>query len=167
MNGSGQRPSDRVTFTRKSADRIADAVRTVEAGNRNSEALTFGFRLQPNLDAFRIATFAGDSSGGWPVGGNQTITFINPIYNNQTATALNYFCSIGGGGGAAKVGVARDISNVWHLISWPMQEVCGIKLDDISIELNTANCAILKTLHTSTVQYLKLTFPYVTCGGQE
>jgi hypothetical protein len=162
----GKRPSERVSFNRKDADRIAKTVRAYESGDKKGEPLTFGNRLQPNLDVFRLATFDGDSSDGWAVFNEATITFTNPIYNGQTAVAKNYFCSIGGGG-EAEVGVARDISNVWHLISWPMGQACDTKLDDITIALNTANCVITKTLHTSTVTYLSLTFPYVTCSGQD
>lgn len=159
----GKSPNSRVAFTRRDADRIARVVRTVEAGDKKGNSLTFGVRQHTPLDVFRMATFTGDSSGGWPKDSTTTITFSDPIYGGQTATAKNYFCSIGGG----DVGVARTVSNVWHLVSWEMESVCDTKIEDITIDLNTANCAITKTLHTTTVQYLTLSFPYVTCSGQD
>lgn len=165
-NPDGTRPSDRVTFTRQDADRIGRTVRAYEGGDRRGAPLKYDHWLYRNPDVFRMAKFTGDSSGGWAVGSQATITFTNVIFGGETAIAINKFCSIGGGG-SAEVGVARDISNTWSLISWPMQEVCDVVLEDVSISLNTETCAILKTLHTATTQYLKLTFPYVTCGGQD
>lgn len=42
----GKNPQQRVAFTRRDADRIARAVRTVEQGNRDGAALRFGPRLR-------------------------------------------------------------------------------------------------------------------------
>ena len=159
----GKSNTQRVSFTRRDADRIGRVVRTVEAGDKKGNALTFGYRQPPPRDTFRMATFTGDSSGGWPVGNTAVVTFSDPVWGGATATAKNYFCSIGGG----DVGLCRNASNVWHLVSWEMQQLCDIKVDDVSISLNTANCAIEKTIHTSTVSYLSLSFPYVTCSGQD
>ena len=162
----GRRPSARVSFTRQDAQRIGRAVRAYESGDKKSQPLSFEHFRYQNPDVVRMATFSGDSSGGWPVNASATVTFTNSIFGGETAVAYNRFVSLGGAG-ACEVAVARDISNSWNLISWPMLHVCDIKLDDISVALNTASCAITKTLHTSTVQYLALTFPYVTCSGQD
>lgn len=113
---------------------------------------------------FRVATFSGDSSGGWAKDTTATITFTEPLCDGvSTATAANYFCSVGGG----RVGVSRNESSVWHLVTWEMEQVCDRKLDDITIELNTSTCAIMKTLHTSTVQYMQMTYPYIDCSQLE
>jgi hypothetical protein len=42
----GKSNTQRVAFTRRDADRIARVVRTVEAGDKKGNALTFGHRQQ-------------------------------------------------------------------------------------------------------------------------
>ena len=156
----GKSGGQRVSFTRQGADRIARVVRTVEQGDKKSNALTFGKRYYtpPSSagDIFRVAAF----TGSWSVDSTKTIEFIDPIYSGATATAINYFCGIAGG----EVGVARNASNVWHLISWEMQEVCTTRIIDVEVELNTANCEIYRTLVTATQKFLRLTFPFATCS---
>lgn len=113
---------------------------------------------------FRIATFTGDSSGGWAKGTTTTINFSEPLCDGLTSvTAVNHFCSVGGG----DVGVSRDEDSKWYLVTWEMDQVCDTKIEDITLALNTATCAILKTIHTATVQYMQMTYPYVTCTGQD
>ena len=156
----GKSGSQRVSFTRQGADRIARVVRTVEQGDKKGNALTFGKRYYtpPSSagDIFRMAAFTGT----WSVDTAKTIQFTDPIYSGATATAFNYFCGIAGG----DIGVARNASNVWHLISWEMQEVCTTRIIDVEVELNTANCEIYRTLVTSTQKFLRLTFPFATCS---
>ena len=151
----------RVQFTRPAAERIAKVVRKVEEGDRRAGPLKFGPRQRPvaasgDSDIFRIAAF----TGSWSVDSTATIEFIDPVHSNATATAINYFCGIAGG----EVGVAKNASNVWHLVSWEMQEVCTTRVIDIEVELNTANCEIYRTLVTSTQKFLRLTFPFATCS---
>jgi len=150
-----------VQFTRPAAERIAKVVRKVEEGDRRAGPLKFGPRQRPvaqagDSDIFRIAAFTGT----WNVDSTATIEFIDPVHSNATATAINYFCGIAGG----EVGVAKNASNVWHLISWEMQEVCTTRVIDIEVQLNTANCEIYRTLVTSTQKFLRLTFPFATCS---
>jgi len=151
----------RVQFTRPAAERIAKVVRKVEEGDRRAGPLKFGPRQRPvaqagDSDIFRIAAFTGT----WDVDSTKTIEFIDPVHSNATATAINYFCGIAGG----EVGVAKTASNVWHLVSWEMQEVCTTRVIDIEVELNTTNCEIYRTLVTSTQKFLRLTFPFATCS---
>jgi hypothetical protein len=156
----GKSNTQRVSFTRRDADRIGRVVRTVEAGDKKGNALTFGHRQQPGQgvvgDIFRTARF----TGSWSVDSTATVEFTNSTFTPQTATAINLFCGIAGG----DVGVAKDIENVWHLISWEMQEVCTTRIIDIELELNTANCEIYRTLVTATQKFLRLTFPFATCS---
>lgn len=156
----GKSPSQRVSFTRRDADRIARTVRNVEAGDKKGNALTFGNRYRPPAgatgDIFRTARF----TGSWAVDSTNTIEFTNATFTPQTATAKNLFCGISDG----DIGVAKDIEGVWHLISWEMQEVCTTRIIDIEIELNTANCEIYRTLVTATQKFLRLTYPFATCS---
>jgi hypothetical protein len=156
----GKSNTQRVAFTRRDADRIGRVVRTVEAGDKKGNALTFGHRQQPGQpaagDIFRTARF----TGAWSVDSTATVEFTNSTFTPQTATAINLFCGIADG----DVGVAKDIENVWHLISWEMQEVCTTRIIDIELDLNTANCEIYRTLVTATQKFLRLTFPFATCS---
>jgi hypothetical protein len=121
---------------------------------RKGNALTFGHRQQPGVvgDIFRTARF----TGSWSVDSTATVEFTNSTFTPQTATAINLFCGIADG----DVGVAKDIENVWHLISWEMQEVCTTRIIDIELDLNTANCEIYRTLVTATQKFLRLTYPF-------
>ena len=149
-----------VSFTRAAANRIAKTVSRVEGEARKTEPLRFGPRQRPRPgvvgDIFRTARF----TGSWSVDSTATVEFTNSTFTPQTATAINLFCGIAGG----DVGVAKDIENVWHLISWEMQEVCTTRIIDIELDLNTANCEIYRTLVTAEQKFLRLTFPFATCS---
>jgi hypothetical protein len=149
-----------VSFTRAAANRIAKTVSRVEGEARKTEPLRFGPRQRPRPggvgDIFRTARF----TGSWSVDSTATVEFTNSTFTPQTATAINLFCGIAGG----DVGVAKDIENVWHLISWEMQEVCTTRIIDIELDLNTADCAIVRTLVTATQKFLRLTYPFATCS---
>lgn len=56
--------TERVTFTRPAAERIAKAVRTVEGGNRDAGPLTFGVRMSapPAGSPIVLAKFTGSSA---------------------------------------------------------------------------------------------------------
>jgi hypothetical protein len=102
-----------VSFTRAAANRIAKTVSRVEGEARKTEPLRFGPRQRPRPgvvgDIFRTARF----TGSWSVDSTATVEFTNSTFTPQTATAINLFCGIADG----DVGVAKDIENVWHLIS--------------------------------------------------
>ena len=159
----GKNPGQRVSFTRQGADRIARAVRTVEAGDKKAEPLRFGPRLRSTggvttaaSGSFRVATFTTH----WNVGQTAEIKFANPIYSEATATAINLFCSIADG----RVGVLQDETNVWHLVSWEMKEVCRTHVVNVQVSLNTETCEITRTLATTTQKFLILSYPFATCS---
>ena len=171
----GRSSGQRVSFTRQGADRIARVVRTVEAGDKKGAGLSFNPRLRPipqagDSDIFRVAAF----TGSWSVDSTATIEFIDPVHSNATATAINYFCGIAGG----EVGVAKNASNVWHLIAWKMETATAVfvtatattaVLESVTVGAtqSTADCSInvvttnntteLKIISsTATVTYLRL-----------
>jgi len=117
----GKSNMQRVAFTRRDADRIGRVVRTVEAGDKKGNALTFGHR-QPSQgvvgDIFRTARF----TGSWHVNSTATVEFTNSTFTPQTATAINLFCGIADG----DVGVAKDIDNTWYLIAWEMETATAV-----------------------------------------
>lgn len=95
-----------VKFSRASAQRIANVVRQVEAGNREQQGVRFdhpvGVASGKNV---RLCTFTGT----WAVDGIATITFS--AATSQTATAINSYMGVSGGTGF----VARD-GTAWYLV---------------------------------------------------
>jgi len=111
----------RVTFTRPAADRIAKAVRAVEADAASSQGPTLGYRLDggPAGKVFRICTF----TGAWAIDSLKTVTFkyqtqtpntvsvqnvMFPLPSLSTTTSAPTVCAI------AKDGTAWYLVNVVH-----------------------------------------------------
>lgn len=83
-NGAGQGAGQSfVKFSRASAQRIAKAVRTVEAGDRSQPALTFDHPMPPDAAKLRVATF----TGSWGTGTWKTVTLLG---STTTATVYNW-----------------------------------------------------------------------------
>lgn len=77
--------TERVTFTRPAAERIAKAVRKVEQGDRDCVGLTFDRVPSRSLPkVFRMGLFDGD----WPKGSSKTVTFKNATTGTVSATNL-------------------------------------------------------------------------------
>ena len=70
--------TERVTFTRPAAERIAKVVRAVEGGDRDTPGIYFGSApgAAPGK-TFRVCTF----TGAWSIGDTRSVTF-----KNQTST---------------------------------------------------------------------------------
>jgi len=84
----GKSNTQRVSFTRRDADRIGRAVRTVESGDKKGNALTFGNRQQPSGAAgatIRVATFTGD----WNYNTSKVVSFYGQTSTPNTATVDN------------------------------------------------------------------------------
>lgn len=110
----GKNPkTEKVTFTRSAADRIAKVVRAVEAGNRDCQALRFekprsGGGGQP----IRICKF----TGSWGTNTLKTVTFRNVTTTPNTATAMNLFANISVDCGERLAAIARE-GTAWYLIA--------------------------------------------------
>lgn len=170
---------ERISFTRPSAERIANAVRAVEQARPEGAAL--GFRRQdavPNAKVFRVATF----TGAWAIGASKVVTFKNRTTTPNTVLATNLFFPITStAAGLRDCGIAKE-GTAWFLIdvrlatatavfvtstqsmSFVSSTVSGISVTGvqqqtvasdvfISASLNTSNCAITisKTLATASV----------------
>jgi hypothetical protein len=89
----GNRPSDRITFTRGAAERIAEVVRDVELGNRDGQPLRFQKVPcgSPGGSEVRFALWTATTS--WSVVSPQGVTTTNNTKVVQFAfpleTALN------------------------------------------------------------------------------
>ena len=73
--------TERVVFTRPAAERISKVVRTVEAGDRRSNGLSFGVQADAMPLSLKVATF----TGSWATGTYKTVTLVG-----STATASVY-----------------------------------------------------------------------------
>jgi hypothetical protein len=105
--------TERVTFTKPAAERIAKVVRTVEGGDRDAGPLTFGSRLGGvNQKVFRVCTF----TGAWSIGSSKTVTFRGVTSTPNTAVAVNVFVSLTAAASARNCAIARD-GTAWYLIA--------------------------------------------------
>lgn len=75
--------TERVTFTRPAAERIASVVRKVEAGDRDSAGLRFERVASAVGSPLRLATFTGN----WATGQYKTVTLHG---STQTASVYNW-----------------------------------------------------------------------------
>jgi hypothetical protein len=102
--------ADPVIFDRSSAERIANAVRRVEIGDRTESPLRFDAVPPPQRKTFRIATF----SGAWSVGATKTVTFKYQTATPNTASVLNLVCGLSPSG-SCDVSIAKD-GTAWFLV---------------------------------------------------
>ena len=103
---------ERITFTPRSAERIARVVRKVEAGDRQNAGLSFAALQVGTEKAFRVCTF----TGSWSVNGSKTVTFRNQTTTPNTLIAVNLFANLGTASGARNCAIARD-GTAWYLIA--------------------------------------------------
>lgn len=105
--------SDRITFTRDSADRIAAAVRKVEIGDRTQSGPTWDIVDTPGpRRVFRVCTF----TGSWSIGASKTVTFRNQTTTPNTVAAVNLFANITAAASSRPCAIAKD-GTAWYLIA--------------------------------------------------
>lgn len=104
--------TERVTFTRPAADRIAKVVRQVEAGERDSAGLHFGVRQSLPGVTFRICTF----TGSWIKNSAKVVTFKYQAASPNTVNATNLFADIGTAASSRNCAIARE-GTAWFLIA--------------------------------------------------
>jgi hypothetical protein len=105
--------TERVTFTKPAAERIAKVVRTVEGGDRDAGPLTFGSRgVAGNPKTFRVCTF----TGAWAINATKTVTFRNQTATPNTVAAVNLFAAITAASGSRNCAIGKD-GTAWYLIA--------------------------------------------------
>jgi len=102
--------ADPVIFDRSSAERIANAVRRVEIGDRTESPLRFDTVPPQQRKMFRIATF----TGSWAINATKTVTFKYQTSTPNTASVLNLVCGLSPSG-SCDVSIARD-GTAWFLV---------------------------------------------------
>lgn len=109
---------ERISFTRPSAERIANAVRAVEQARPEGAAL--GFRRQdavPNAKVFRVATF----TGAWGINASKVVRLVE----NTAATVLAKNITVGVSPAAgARCFIARDGTS-WSSIGFDLTQQPG------------------------------------------
>jgi len=85
--------ADRVTFTKGSAERIAQVVRIVEAGNRDTGGLPTSPRLGGGNFRLNLATFTGN----WQTGEYKVVT----LQGSTNTTSVYNWCNPALGGDTA------------------------------------------------------------------
>lgn len=140
--------TERVTFTRPAAERIAKVVRTVEAGDRDQAGLTFGSRVTgPSGKAFRMATF----TGSWSINGEKVVTFRNQTTTPNTLSAVNLFLNLPDNG-QRNCAIAKD-GTAWHLIQWQWDASTALSSATLggSLEFGRINVPSLGTAATVSI----------------
>lgn len=117
FNGPKQGAGDQfVKFSRQSAQRIAKAVRTVEAGSRGQPGVEFEHPM-PQLPVFRICTF----TGAWNRGTAHVTTLYEVTTSPNTVVATNIFvdvatCNTTNSATTAACAIAK-YAGAWYLIA--------------------------------------------------
>lgn len=107
--------TERVTFTRPAADRIAKVVRIVEAGDRDGAGLTFTPRGAPATGkVFRICTYTAAST--WTKGSSAPVVFKYQTTTPNTVAATNLFADVATTTCGVSCAIARE-GTAWFLIA--------------------------------------------------
>jgi hypothetical protein len=112
--------TERVTFTKPAAERIAKVVRAVEGGDRDAGPLTFGNRgVGGNPKTFRVATF----TGAWSINATKTVTFRGVTTTPNTVSAMNLFCGLNPSG-SCDVSISKE-GTAWYLVQPNVTQLPG------------------------------------------
>jgi len=119
--------TERVTFTKPAAERIAKVVRAVEGGDRHAGPLTFGTRSSPSKSVtFSLARYP--STNSWTKGSTAQVLIVTAntstvAFSGVTASAWNQFALISGHTGSTSnttLGVIimmTKISGDWWVVN--------------------------------------------------
>ncbi len=140
--------TERVTFTRPAAERIAKVVRHVEGGDRDQAGITYGSAPASQQKTFRVCTF----TGAWAIDAAKVVTFRNQTTTPNTVSATNLFLGLPENG-TRNCGIAKDGTG-WYLIQWQMDAataLSGATLGTASLEFSRINVASLGTATTVSI----------------
>ena len=129
-----------VKFSRQSAQRIAKAVRVVEAGDRGQPGITFDHPQFPSLRV-RIATF----TGAWDIGQTKTVTLLNstatasvknwcvPVTSTATETRNVIFCAASGTNSVLEIQSGRTSTCNFVVGGLDLREVSGFDAGQVQL----------------------------------
>jgi hypothetical protein len=111
--------TERVTFTRPAAERIAKVVRTVEGGDRDQPGISYGSAPGVIGKTFRVCTY----TGSWTINDAKTVTFRGVTTTPNTVAAMNLTFHLPEiGAGPYDCGIAKN-GTAWYLVSALEQNV--------------------------------------------
>jgi hypothetical protein len=136
---------DRVSFTPRSAQRIARVVRAVENARPPGVALEFRTQIiEANKKVFRVATY----TGAWSIGSAKTVTFKNQTNTPNTVSATNLFFPVtSNAAGSRDCAVAKD-GTAWYLIDVVHTSVVvltGVSLGTAGLQFTRASITVAST----------------------
>ena len=142
--------TERVTFTRPAAERIAKVVRQVEGGDRDTPGIYFGSAPGgvPGK-TFRVCTF----TGAWSKNSAKTVTFRGVTSTPNTVSSENLFISLPGSTAtsSSRVCAIAKEGTAWHLIQWEWEVtdvLSGASLGTAALEFTRVNAPYLATAAT-------------------
>jgi len=146
--------TERVTFTKPAAERIAKVVRAVEGGDRDTGPLSFGNRgVAGNPKVFRVCTF----TGAWSINATKTVTFKNQTATPNTVAAINLFLPVPDNG-QRDCAIAKD-NAMWYLLQVQWNEQPFVS----SASLGTANLTFTRHLGVSLGTASTVAITTITC----
>ena len=139
--------TERVTFTRPAAERIAKVVRAVEGGDRDTPGIYFGSApgAAPGK-TFRVCTF----TGAWSIGDTRSVTFKNQTSTPNTVSASNLFWPIPDGP-QRDCAIAKE-GTAWYLLVpqlYAANAATAATLTTASLEFKTLPVVALATASTA------------------
>jgi hypothetical protein len=129
-NGAGQGAGKSfVSFSRPAAQRIAKAVRVIEAGDRNQPGLTFDHPMPGGggTKLIRRATF----SGAWAVNSTAVVTFVQAP--TATASVTNLTWPLGGCTQSTTTCIVGKEGTSWWLITPALPSLQGYNGSSIQL----------------------------------
>lgn len=136
--------TERVTFTRPAAERIAKVVRAAEHGNRDTVGLSFGFRSPGGASpvSLNLCTFTGawnkNTSRVLQIAGDNTANTVE-AHNITFDIASNAECE--GDGRERKVFVAKS-GTAWYYVEHERE--CQYQFPAKELD-NSADCSLSNT----------------------
>lgn len=149
-------PREPTQFTRESAERIANVVRTVELAAPQARPLSFEtFQPERKQKVFRICTY----TGAWSIGDSKTVSFKYQTATPNTVSATNLFFPITNTAtGDRDCAIAKD-GTAWFLIDVRAAVTAASVVTDITLSavLNTSACtiAVSRTLTTASARFVE------------
>lgn len=115
------KPRDPTQFTRESAERIANVVRSVELSAPPARPLNFErVDVVQKAKTFRICTY----TGAWSIGDAKTVTFKYQTATPNTVSATNLFCGMNPGTVTCDVSVAKE-GTAWYVVQPNLTQLPG------------------------------------------
>ena len=152
--------SERITFTRPAAERIAAVVRSVERGDRDTKGNTWGVRLEGGGGGGAVVFHIGTFTGAWATSAVKVVTFKYQTTTPNTASVTNLFFPYPENG-TKDCAIAKD-GTAWFLVDVPLvvatlQTATITYITGGTATLNTATCDIVFTPATATAVVLSVT----------